>query len=331
MNIKVWPFLISRNRYLDYRTVVAPDFICEAKVSNLLARVAEGELTDQGQGIMRNIIGSKAGDFTIVFQVVTAKERDINTEGNDRVLKDQFGREIYIFEGIVAKGIREGFAISDSDFQEVHQQLTAKYEDFWGLVDPAPATPSPPFSLNMGNVTSPVILEKLEPFDLTPKPLTPVPEDINTTENIKSRKIPTTLLPSLISILILMVIVGLLFGKVLFGNTISLGCASTLEEEIEFKTGNNKISNQLMELKKNYSEKTSIYLIGSLKIEPPKNIKNKEIPSKSEKQPTIKLSEDNRLEINYHPIDLAITDLKNQKLNENSKITLRLIDRSECT
>ena len=45
MSIEAWPFLVSRNRYLDYRTVVAPKFICEAGISNLLARVADGDLT----------------------------------------------------------------------------------------------------------------------------------------------------------------------------------------------------------------------------------------------------------------------------------------------
>lgn len=154
MSIKVWPFLISRNRYLDYRTVVAPDFICEAKVSNLLARVAEGELTDPGQGIMRNIIGSKAGNFTIAFRVIKATEKDINPTGENNILKDQFGREIYMFEGIVARGIREDFIISDGDFQEVHQQLTASYREFWDLVDPAPAISSPSFTLKTESVNN---------------------------------------------------------------------------------------------------------------------------------------------------------------------------------
>ena len=32
MNKEVWCFLVSANKYLDYRTVVAPDFMCEKKM-----------------------------------------------------------------------------------------------------------------------------------------------------------------------------------------------------------------------------------------------------------------------------------------------------------
>ena len=327
MSIKVWPFLISRNRHLDYRTVVAPDFICEAKIPNLLARVTEGELTGSGRGCIRNIVGSKVDDFTIVFRVIKATEKDINLTGGDTALKDQFGREIYLFEGVVAKVIRESFAISGSDFQEVHQRLTSEYKEFWNLVDPAPAAPSQPFNLNVENVISPVVLEKLTPFDLTPKPSEPVSVDIKKTESLKSKKVSATLF----LLLIFLLIIGLIFGRVLFGSTVSLGCSSTAEKEIELKTGNNDISNQLMKLKSEYPERTSIYLSGSLKIESSRNIRNEEYPSNSQMRPTIILSEDNRLEMTFHPIDLAIGDVRNQELNENSRITLRLIDRSECT
>ncbi len=334
MSIEVWPFLVSRNRYLDYRTVVAPDFIYDAKISNLLARVAEGELTDPGKGIMRNITGSKAGDFTIVFRVIKATERDINTGGN-KILKDQFGREIYIFEGIVIvaeeEEIIESFNISDDDFQKLHKRLIAEYKKFWSLVNPTPATPSQQsFTLDTENVTNPLVLEKLELFDLRSKTPTPEPEKIKLNPKISSRKIPVTLF--LPPVIILIFVIGLIFRKALFGETISLGCATTLEKEIIFETGE-KISDKLKEEKKKYPEKADIYLSGSLKIESSKNIENKEFSSKSEKQPTIKLSEDSKLEMNYHPIDLAITDMKNQKLDEKSRnpsITLRLIDRSGC-
>lgn len=328
MTTKVCPFLISRNRYLDYRTVVAPDFICDAKISNLLARVAEGELTEKGKGFIRNVIRSKVGDFTIVFRVIKATEKDIDITKGSNILKDQFGREIYIFEGIVAQGIIENFAISDSDFQKIHQRLTTNYEEFWGLTEPTPAVPSQAFILDMENVTNPIILEKLELFDLTPKPSKPVKQtNISTNGNIQ----PNKLSGKFWLILILTAVIVSFFGKVLLGNPILLGCAITLEEKIEFQPGANNISDQLKEQKKEYSENASIYLSGSLKIESTNNIKNKEFSGKSKKQPTIKLSKDNRLVMEYHPIDLAISDMKNQKVNENSEITLRLIDRSECT
>ena len=177
MSIEVWPFLVSRNRYIDYRTIVAPDFICEAKIPNLLARVAEGELTEREQLFMRKVIGSKADDFTIAFRVIKATEKYINPTGKNNILKDQFGREIYMFEGIVTREIREDFIISEENFQEVRQQLTASYREFWDLVDPPSAIPSQSFLLKKDIVSSRLVLKILDPFEVrTPiPPLSPKP------------------------------------------------------------------------------------------------------------------------------------------------------------
>ncbi|NEQ12001.1 MAG: WD40 repeat domain-containing protein, partial [Moorea sp. SIO4E2] len=106
MSINAWPFLVSRNRYLDYRTVVAPDFICDAKIANLLARVTDGDLTEPGKGFIRQIAGTEAGDFTIVFRIIQATEKDLNSKEGDDILKDEFGRKIYLIEGVVIQGIK---------------------------------------------------------------------------------------------------------------------------------------------------------------------------------------------------------------------------------
>ncbi len=330
MSIKVWPFLVSRNPYLDYRTVVAPDFICEAKIPNLLARVAEGDLTEPGQAIIRQVVNSKVGVFNIVFQVIKATEKDINSTGENNILKDQFGREIYMFEGIVARKIGEDFIISDGDFQEVHQQLTASYRKFWDLVDPSPAIPSQSFSLDMDSVSSRLVLKRLETLEIRTETPTPQPEQVKQLKQPKSSKIPVTVLVPLV--LILMFAIGILFRKALFGNTISLGCATTLEDTIKFERGD-KITDKFKQSQEEYSGKTSMYISGSLEVEDFtrfRNLKNKESSSKSEKLPTIKVYDDNRLEMNYHPIELAITDIKDEKANNNSEIRLRIIDRGGC-
>ncbi len=164
MSFKAWPFLVSRNRYIDYRTIVAPDFICDAKISNLLARVAEGDLTEPNQAIIRQVVNSKVDDFTIVFQVVTAKEKDIDTEGNDRVLIDQFGREIYLFEGVVIKGIGDVYLI-DKDLEKAHKKSMKIYRKFWKLIEPSPAIPSQQFSTGTIDSGKLLKLENIRRFD----------------------------------------------------------------------------------------------------------------------------------------------------------------------
>lgn len=159
MSIEIWPFLVSRNTYLDYRTVVAPDFICDAKIANLLAVVAEGDLTKPNEVIIREIVSSKVDDFTIVFQVGIAKEKDIDPEGSNKELVDQFGRKIYLFKGVVIKGIGENYLyVSDKDIERGYEQSIVAYREFWNWNDikPSRVTKSSKFDIET-NTSSQVL------------------------------------------------------------------------------------------------------------------------------------------------------------------------------
>jgi WD40 repeat protein len=139
--IQVWRFLVSRNQYLDYRTVVAPDFMCQANIASLLAKTAEGDPTNDDCAYYREIHGSKVGDLTIIYRVSEAQAKDINAE-TEGVLKDSFGREIYFIEGIVVKGIQTSLSITIENLECNHHQLIDDYREFWEWVSPQPAIPS---------------------------------------------------------------------------------------------------------------------------------------------------------------------------------------------
>ncbi|NEP76927.1 MAG: hypothetical protein F6K39_01310 [Okeania sp. SIO3B3] len=175
MSIEVWPFLVSRNRHLDYRTVVAPDFICEAKTGNLLARVTTGDLTDSGKGFIRQIFGSKVGDFTIVYRILKARQKYINFQEGDEILKDQFGREILLIEGVVIQEIKskEDVFICQKNIEEIHHKLTEAYTKFWEHRDPHPAIPSNKLSLSMDGSSRPLQLQEIEGFKVPKSPITP--------------------------------------------------------------------------------------------------------------------------------------------------------------
>ncbi|MFM7887385.1 MAG: WD40 repeat domain-containing protein [Pseudanabaena sp.] len=136
--IKAWRFLVSRNQFLDYRTVVAPDFMCQANIASLLAKAAEGDLTNDDSVYYREIHGSKVGDLTIIYRVKEAQARDINPE-IDGALKDSFGREIYFIEGLVIKGINPSISVTVEILELNHQKLVNNYRDFWEWVSPQPA------------------------------------------------------------------------------------------------------------------------------------------------------------------------------------------------
>lgn len=71
--IQAWRFLVSRNQFLDYRTVVAPDFMCQVNIASLLAKTAEGDPISEDLAYYREIHGSKSGDLTIIYRVREAQ------------------------------------------------------------------------------------------------------------------------------------------------------------------------------------------------------------------------------------------------------------------
>lgn len=139
--IQAWRFLVSRNQFLDYRTVVAPDFMCQANIASLLAKAAEGDHTNDDSVYYREIHGSKVGDLTIIYRVNEAQARDVNPEV-DGALKDSFGREIYFIEGIVIKGIKSSISVTVETLELNHQQLINDYRNFWEWVSPQPSISS---------------------------------------------------------------------------------------------------------------------------------------------------------------------------------------------
>ncbi|WP_204103566.1 MULTISPECIES: hypothetical protein [Spirulina sp. CCY15215] len=121
--------------------MVAPDFMCQANIASLLAKVAEGEPTNDDSVYYREIHGSKVDDLTIIYRVSEAQARDVNPE-LDGALKDSFGREIYFIEGIVVKGLKLSTSVTSENIDINHQQLINDYRNFWEWVSPQPSIAS---------------------------------------------------------------------------------------------------------------------------------------------------------------------------------------------
>lgn len=173
-HIEAWSFLVSRNQFLDYRTVVAPVFMCELNVTSMLAKAAEGDLTEGNSAWYREVHGSKAGDLTLVFRVIKATSEDtgIQIEAisdnlevyRSGLLKDSFGREIQLIEGIVLKGIGAEVRITQRSFEQIHPQLIEKYQEFWKYTTSQPVIPSDLFYLNNEGIE--LELKVLKPYVL---------------------------------------------------------------------------------------------------------------------------------------------------------------------
>jgi len=101
MNIETWPFLISRNQYLDYRTITAPEFICNDSSANILSKSADAELVVGENIAYREIRNYRLGEMTLIYRVLKATKKDIGSDDSEEVLRDSQGREISLIEGVI--------------------------------------------------------------------------------------------------------------------------------------------------------------------------------------------------------------------------------------
>ncbi|MFN6471475.1 MAG: hypothetical protein RMY36_017635 [Nostoc sp. SerVER01] len=168
-SIQAWGFLVSRNQYLDYRTVVAPNFMCQSGTSSVLAKAAGGDLTQKGSAVYRKIDHPKLGHLTLVFRVIEATVKDTGIAGNG-VLKDSFGREIRLIEGIVLKEIMpdilvtKHIIVTERNLEEIHKQLVKYYREFWDYSTPNPAIPSEFFTLPENSSNDCLNYQTLKPY-----------------------------------------------------------------------------------------------------------------------------------------------------------------------
>ncbi len=172
MVIQAYPFLVSRNRSLDYRTVVAPLFLINEGISSVLARAAGGNLTLPGYAICREIQGTQLGDLTLIFHVIEANQKDIYPDKADEVLIDPFGREIVFIEGVVLKERPDKFVVTQELFDFIHERILNGYRSFWEDTNLFEASVVSVDHLNLnGNHQSGriLMLDEVEPFVLQRK------------------------------------------------------------------------------------------------------------------------------------------------------------------
>lgn len=166
MSIEIWPFLVSRNRFFDYRTIVSPRFICEEKSSNILAKAAGGETTEQGVVLYREIHNSNFKELALIYRVKKATAKDIRLETND-VLKDSYGREIAFIEGFVFRKFMKEIKVEFKDFDEIHYQLIEPYKIFWESDSPPAVSPSRAYVVqNKTDAVEYFEVKKLQPLVL---------------------------------------------------------------------------------------------------------------------------------------------------------------------
>ncbi|MBD1805338.1 WD40 repeat domain-containing protein [Microcoleus sp. FACHB-SPT15] len=145
--LKAWSFLVSSSQNLEFTTIVAPDFICDAQIPDLLKKaVAKYRYpTDSGQAVYIEIPYRELGNIVLVFRTSWASTKYIGRE-EDEILKDP-QRPIPFIEGMVLKESIRDEVVAAINFEQIHEQLVKHYKDFWELTTIMPATPSKSFNL----------------------------------------------------------------------------------------------------------------------------------------------------------------------------------------
>jgi len=171
MQIQVYPFLVSRNRTLDYRTVVAPSFMCDNGVPYELAKAAGGNLTPSGYAVCREIqvasLESLPESLILVFRVVKSNQQEIYSNVSSEALTDPFGREILWIEGFILKDKINLPNLTLELFEIVHRQLLPSYHLFWESTDlfEVAVIPSEVIDLDIDtNAQEKVVCKEISPF-----------------------------------------------------------------------------------------------------------------------------------------------------------------------
>jgi WD40 repeat protein len=143
--IKAAPFLVSCSQQRDFTTIVAPDYICEANISDLLRKVVSryNQPTQPGKAIYVEISGSEVGNIFVVFRTTWASQKYIGAQG-DEILRDP-ARPIPFIEGLVLQEPITDIMIASTNFEIAHQQVVNHYQAFWQ--SPQPVQKSESFNL----------------------------------------------------------------------------------------------------------------------------------------------------------------------------------------
>jgi hypothetical protein len=145
---RAWPFVVTRNRLLDWRPIVAPDFMIAQGGEYLLVHGADpGDQPSPSPVFERLVTTERYGDLTLLARSRHATADLIGGSAQEQLL-DRVGRPIQLIEGLVVPGRHPGCAARWQD-QLAHVDAIAHqaFPDFWRSDDEAePPAPSQPLT-----------------------------------------------------------------------------------------------------------------------------------------------------------------------------------------
>lgn len=161
--MRIWPFLITRNKSLGYQVVVAPDFLVDARKTSVLLYVTEGDLSEKSEAYVRQITDEQQNQTsTVVYRIRNA----IDDRGELR--RDGFGRSITETIGLVLPEKLSSSTMSMLILDHVSQVLEESIQQFWQTDTQFPVLRAPALEMSL-QTDSPAhyTLINLNPYQLS--------------------------------------------------------------------------------------------------------------------------------------------------------------------
>jgi len=144
--IRAWPFLVSTDATHGFTTIVAPQFMVDAGVADMLRNVTDGEVTPEGMVNLLPVTGLPTGAVLIAYRISVAPGTLIDSA--DEILYDHQGRRILLVEGLVVEAYDAvDLAITEADFAQVRAACRAAFRKLWAANDELPVQSSTAFGL----------------------------------------------------------------------------------------------------------------------------------------------------------------------------------------
>lgn len=133
---EAWPFVVTRNRVLDWRPIIAPAFMVEQGGYYLLTYESATEEDQTSTTPRERVISTEHfGDLTLVYTTAPATRRLLG-EASDQVLLDGGSRRISITIGLVLRGRHPGAATRwQHSLGDVTQMAAEAFPKFWATDD----------------------------------------------------------------------------------------------------------------------------------------------------------------------------------------------------
>jgi hypothetical protein len=145
---QAWPYAVARGRVSGYQAIAGPRFLTDAGLTYLLEYASTGEAGEPGTATVREVIGTTPQPLSVVYRVAVARASRYGL-GDDSPLRDQAGRVIPVFEGLVLRipaGQVASIGLTVSDLDRVSEVSVHAFRRLWTAseaIEPEPTAAIP--------------------------------------------------------------------------------------------------------------------------------------------------------------------------------------------